>query len=82
MPQHEFLSDVAAHREAHDVRAIDARRVEHRHRIVRHLRDRVGRRRHLAPADAAVVEHEGAKARRQRRANAIPPLERRPEPHD
>jgi hypothetical protein len=82
MPERELLRNVAAHRQPEDVRGPSARRLHHRRRIIGHRRDRVRTWWDIAPANAAIVEDDDAVARRQRRADARPPLESCAEAHD
>ena len=61
MIKREFLGNMPAHGKTHHVGGLDAGVVEHVGGVVCHIGQRVARRRHARPADAAIVENDRAK---------------------
>ena len=82
MAQRHLLGDHAAEREAVDVHGVEPEVVEHAHGVVGHRLGRVGRRRRLRAADAAVVERDHAQRARQHGHGPPPRAAAQPEAHD
>ena len=70
--EREFLSDVTAHGETHDVGALDGERIQHAERIVGHVAQRIARLGYRTLANAAVVEDDAVIAVCKHRQRAGP----------